>query len=112
MANTPDNDGIDLQEVSTRNRNARDIIAGFADATPTLADIWRYVESALADTPTLAAEIRRLRANLTEARLNRANLVAAIHATIAAHHDGEADPLSYLRDELQVQGYGGERGSA
>jgi hypothetical protein len=100
---------IDLQEVNTRNRNARDIIAGFSDATPTLADIWQYVETALADTPQLAAEVTLLRAQLADGRLNRANLVAAIRATIAAHHDGEDDPLSYLRDELHEQGYDIER---
>ena len=96
---------IDLQEVTTRGDIARDIITGFSAATPTLADIWQYVETALADTPVLVAEVTRLRAELSGTRLNRANLVAAIRATIAAHHDGEDDPLSYLRDELHAQGY-------
>ena len=31
-------------------------------------------------------------------------------ATIAAYHDGEPDPLSYLRDELHAQGFGTGRG--
>ncbi|HEU5157029.1 MAG TPA: hypothetical protein VFU43_08535 [Streptosporangiaceae bacterium] len=84
---------------------ARDIVAGFSAASPTLAEIWNYVETALADTPALVTEITRLRAEATGARLDRANLVAAIRATIAAHHDGEDDPLSYLRDELDAQGY-------
>jgi hypothetical protein len=29
-----------------------------------------------------------------------ANLLAAARATLAADHDGEDDPLSYLRDEV------------
>ena len=105
MTNTPHHNGIDLQDVTTRGEIAREIVAGFSTATPTLADIWHYVETALADTPALVAEITHLGTELTGTRLNRANLVAAIRATIAAHHDGEADPLSYLRDELHAQGY-------
>ncbi|HEU5157462.1 MAG TPA: hypothetical protein VFU43_10730 [Streptosporangiaceae bacterium] len=106
MTNKPHHTSIDLQEVTTRNNDARAIVAGFAQATPTLADIWRYVQTALADTPPLVEEVIGLRAELTSTRLNRANLVAAIRATINAHHDGEDDPLSYLRDELLTQGYG------
>jgi hypothetical protein len=106
MTNPPHRNRIDLQEVTTRNTDARAIVAGFSDATPTLADIWHYVETALADTPTLIDEVTRLRIHLADVRLNRANLVAAIRATINAHHDGEDDPLSYLRDELLTQGYG------
>jgi hypothetical protein len=40
------------------------------------ADIWQFLLTAFADIPA-----------------------------IAAHHDGEADPLCYLRDELRAQGY-------
>ncbi|HEU5157315.1 MAG TPA: hypothetical protein VFU43_09975 [Streptosporangiaceae bacterium] len=105
MTNTSHHNEIDLQEVTTRNDIARDIVTGFGAAAPTLADIWTYVETALADTPALVTEITHLRAELSGARLNRANLVAAIRATIAAHHDGENDPLAYLRDELHAQGY-------
>ncbi len=101
----PQRNRIDLQEVTTRNVSARNIIAGFSDATPILADIWQYVETALADTPALADDVTRLRADLAEVRVNHANMVAAIRATIAAHHDGEDDPLSYIRDEIQAQGY-------
>ena len=93
---------IDIQEVMTRNAAARRIVAGFAAATPVLADVWQYVQSALADTGTLAAEVARLSAELTATRLNRANLLAAMRAALAAEHDGEADPLSYLRDELET----------
>lgn len=107
MTNEPNGNSIDLQEVTTRNANARAIVAGFSDATPTLADIWSYIETAFADTPILIDEVTRLRIYLADVRLDRANLVAAIRATINAHHDGEDDPLSYLRDELLNQGYGG-----
>ena len=104
MTNPP-HEKMNLQEVTTRNINARDIVAGFSAATPTLADIWQYVETALADAPALVDEVTRLHADLTGIRLDRANLVAAIRATIAAHHDGEDDPLSYIRDEIQAQGF-------
>lgn len=103
MTNTPHDPWTDLQEVTTRNRIARQIIAGFSTATP--SEIWEYIETALADTPALSAEIIRLRAEIDDTRLDCANLAAAAQATISAHHDGEPDPLSYLRDELHAQGY-------
>ncbi len=97
---TSRNELIDLREISTRNRNAQHIIAGFSLAMPTLTEIWRYLGSALADTPRLAAEILRQQADIAGIRLDQANLLAAIRATLAAQRDGEPDPLSYLRDEL------------
>jgi hypothetical protein len=100
---SPDRCTNDLQEVTSRNRIARHLTEGYAEQFPT--DIWRYLATAFADTPALAAEITRLRAELADARLDRANLAAAALATIAAYHDGESDPLSYLRDELRAQGY-------
>lgn len=100
----------DLPEVATRNRIARHLVAGFAAEFP--ADIWRHLATAFADTPALSAEITRLRAELADARLDRANLAAAALATIAAHHDGESDPLAYLRDELRDQGFDPSRGRA
>ena len=93
---------IDLEETATRNDTARHIVAGFSAEMPTLAEIWRYLEAALRDVPALSAEIARLSADLLNARLDRANLLAAARATIAAYHDGETDPLSYLRDELDA----------
>ena len=45
--------------------------------------------------PPLAAE-------LAATRLDRANLIAAMRAALAADADGERDPLSYLRDELDT----------
>jgi hypothetical protein len=103
MTNTPPHLAVDLEEVMTRNDSTRHVIAGFRSAMPTLADIWRYLEDALNDVPTLAAEVTRLSAELRDARLDRANLLAAARATIAAYHEGDPDPLSYLRDELNVR---------
>jgi len=40
-------------------------------------EIWRFLATALADTPALSAETARLRAELAGARLDRANLAAA-----------------------------------
>ena len=97
----------DLPEVATRNRTARHTIAGFS-----ATDIWRYLDTALADNPALSAEITRLRAELAGARLNLANLAAAALSTLAAHYEREPDPLSYLRDELRAQGHCTNRGRA
>jgi hypothetical protein len=103
MPNTSPYVKIDLEEVTTRNDNARHIVAGFATAMPTLADIWRYLEDAFNDVPVLAAEITRLSTELRDTRLDRANLLAAARATIAAYRESEPDPLSYLRDELNAR---------
>jgi hypothetical protein len=93
----------DLQEVTTRHRIARDITARLAVERP--ADIWQNLLSAFADIPALAAEITRLRSDLVHARLDLANLAAAALASIAAHDEGESDPLCYLGDELRAQGH-------
>jgi hypothetical protein len=93
---------IDLPEVTTRNRIARHLTEEFSAQFPD--SIWHYLATAFADIPALSAEITRLRGELAGARLDHANLAAAARAAIAAHHDGEPDPLSYLRDELHVQG--------
>jgi hypothetical protein len=102
MHNTSPYPAISIPEVMTRNSAARDIVAGFATATPALSAMWQQIDTALADVHGLAAEVARLSAELRAARLDRANLLAAIRATLAAHSDGEADPLSYLRDELHA----------
>ena len=91
-------------EVTTRNDIARDIIGGFAAVTPNLAGVWRYVDRALADIPATLADLGRARAELEAVRLDRANLLAAIRATLGAHDDGEDDPLDYLRTELDPPG--------
>jgi hypothetical protein len=64
--------------------------------------MWRYVQDALTDTVALATEITRLSAEIEHSRLDRANLRAAMRATLAAHADGEADPMWYLRDALDA----------
>lgn len=91
---------VSLQEVNTRNEYARRVLAGFRAAMPTLTDVWQYLEDVLNDALTLAAEITRLTDELKQARLERANLHAAMRAALAAHTEGEPDPMWYLRDEL------------
>ena len=92
-----------LEEITARNQTARHMIAGFSAEMPALAEFWRHLDTALTDNLTLSAEVTRLNAELAAARLDRANLLAAIRATIAAHADGEPDPLYYLRDELNAR---------
>jgi hypothetical protein len=91
-------------EITTRNDIARDIIAGFAAVTPTLAGAWRLIGTALADLPAVLADLGRARVELEAVRLDRANLLAAIRAALAADAEGEPDPLGYLRDELDWPG--------
>lgn len=100
MANPARPDPLDLQDIATRNRNARHIVTGFSRALPTMTEVWHYLSAALADTGRLIAEVARQRADLAAVRLDRANLLAAIRATLAADRDGETNPLGYLRDEL------------
>ena len=57
---------------------------------------------ALDDAVALSAQVIRLSAELDRVRLDRANLRAAMRATLAAHADGEPDPMWYLRDELDA----------
>ena len=91
-------------EITVRNDIARDIIAGFAAVTPTLAGASRLIDTALADLPAALADLGRARAELEAVRLDRANLLAAIRVTLAADAEGEPDPLGYLRDELDATG--------
>ena len=92
--------GNGFGEITVRNDIARDIIAGFAAVTPTLAGAWRLVDTALTDVPLTLAELGRVRAELEAVRLDRANLLAAIRACLAAIDEGEADPIGYLRYEV------------
>ena len=110
MPDTPSTSTINLLEVSTRAQHARQIVAGFSRAIPTLADLWRQVDEAVSDIPDLTTGITRLNARLTTSRLDRANLAAAGRATITAYVSGESDPFSYLRDELHAQGFDTQRG--
>jgi hypothetical protein len=52
------------------------------------------------DLTTLRAEIARLRRAVIVLRARYANLLAAVRAAVAAHEDGEAEPMAYLYDEL------------
>jgi hypothetical protein len=52
------------------------------------------------DLTTLCAEITRLHRTMTVLRVRYANLLAAVRAAVAAHEDGEVDPMAYLYDEL------------
>ena len=67
-----------------------------------LADWWQAVDDALSDAAALCEQVTRLSADVDRVRLDRANLLAAMRAALAAHADGEADPLWYLRDELDA----------
>jgi hypothetical protein len=104
VTDTSRNTRIDHQEVTTRSNTARHMVTRLSTAIPALEDIWQYIDTALADAPTLSAEVTRLRAELGQTRLDRANLLAAARATIGAYLDGESDPLCYLRDELAARG--------
>ncbi|MGH4008625.1 MAG: hypothetical protein ACRDTH_10810 [Pseudonocardiaceae bacterium] len=104
MTDTSRNIRIDHREVTARNNTARHMVARLSTAISALADIWQYIDTALADAPTLSVEVTRLCAELDHTRLDRANLLAAARATIGAYLDGESDPLCYLRDELTVRG--------
>jgi len=67
-----------------------------------VAGEWQALTDALADTTALAAQVTQLSAELDRVRLDRANLRAAMRAALAAHADGEAEPLWYLKDELNA----------
>ncbi len=105
MPETNRTGNINLWEVNARAETAQHIITGSSRATPNLADLWQQVTHSLSDIPILVAEVDRLGSELTIVRLDRANLAAAGRATLAAYRLGEPDPLSYLRDELDAQGF-------
>jgi hypothetical protein len=109
MPHTNPNHEIDLQQINARNDRARALAAHWASAMPDLGDLWRPVDDALNDAvllsalvTRLSAQVARLSADLERTRLDRANLRAAMRATLAAHAEGEPDPLWYLRDELNA----------
>ncbi|PRX98169.1 hypothetical protein [Allonocardiopsis opalescens] len=83
---------VDLEAVRTHYRLAL-LVRSFHT-------LWTSV----ADIPVLVAEIDRSRALLDLTSGQYADLVAAARATLAAHGDGEDDPLWYLRDELAAHG--------
>lgn len=67
------------------------------------------VTNAIIDIGDLLVEVNWLYIELVKERLRSANLEAAIHATLDAYDDGEADPLGYVRDEI-VEYLKNERG--
>jgi hypothetical protein len=98
-----------LCPIYARNDNAHRLVAELTAARPALADIWQQLDQALEDVPALgsitarlSAELAEIRRDLADARLDRANLLAAMRATLAAHADGENDSLSYLRDQISA----------
>lgn len=105
MTNTPHVINVDLQETAARNLTARDVLAELTATIPHLSSAWHIFDASLADTPALSAEIIRLATQLIDHRHTCADLLAAARATLAAEHDGEPDPLYYLRDELAVRGH-------
>lgn len=60
----------------------------------------QYSDVPESDAQILFLEVARLSAALAAARLESANRLAAIRATLAADAEGEPDPLAYLRDQL------------
>jgi hypothetical protein len=102
MPNSVPYSAIDIPEVMSRNQVARDVVAGFASATPSLSVAWQHIDAALIDAQDLATEVTRLSVELAAARLWHANALAAMRATIGAQRDGEPDPLYYIRDELSA----------
>jgi hypothetical protein len=81
--------------------NGEEILANAAHARASACkECEPETASLIADIAKLLAEIDWLYQSLRQARLQAANLEAAIRATLGAHADGETDPLAYLRGEL------------
>jgi ABC-type transporter Mla subunit MlaD len=94
-----------FREISARNDTARDIVSKVAGAASDIRGVWQYLDTALADVPALLAAVDRLTAEIRATRCDRANLLAAIRACLAAAAEGEDDPLGYLRAEPGVPAY-------
>jgi hypothetical protein len=88
-----------IKPADARRRHAQAV--GVLRRSP-LACLWRRTRAGratltvLADVPPLCDRIDRL----NRVRRLHQDLEAAARATLAAHAEGEADPLYYLRDEL------------
>jgi hypothetical protein len=93
----------DLQEVAHRNTTAAQLLTALTRDPLPLLPVWAHVIAALDDIEALINEVTGLRAELASVRHRRANLLAAIRATLAAGRDGDDDPLYYVRDELHAQ---------
>lgn len=102
-ARTPD--PVDLQEALTSYAYAMAMVNGHVIVRLVLhTRTGTAILTALHTIPTLCRETAHLRAMLALAQLDHANLTAAARATLAADHEGERDPLWYLRDELTARG--------
>jgi hypothetical protein len=75
-----------------------------------MSTVGLFTAHAFTDMGRLIAEVRRLRQARAVEAAEHAELLAAARATLAAHTDGEADPLGYLRDALSARGQGPEVG--
>jgi hypothetical protein len=75
-----------------------DRLGELADANP-CESCEPFIDSAVADITLLCLEVSRMHGALVKERLRSANFEAAIWAALGAESDGEAAPLSYLRDE-------------
>jgi hypothetical protein len=79
-----------------------------------LACVWRRTRAgraaltALADVPPLCDRIDQF----DRLRRRHQDLEAAARATLAANAEGEADPLYYLRDELETPSHWPSEGEA
>lgn len=101
---TPYTPLTDLQEARIRHRHAQHLLTSHPTTrTPLDTPARAAIRTALDHIPALCDESEQLRTLLHAARLDLANLIAAARATLTAHHDGERDPLYYLRDELSAQ---------
>jgi hypothetical protein len=61
MPNNTPYSAIDIPEVMSRNLAARDIVSGFASATPTLSVVWQHLQAALANGLALSLDVVPLR---------------------------------------------------
>lgn len=89
---------INLQEAIARNQHARQILADACAVHPVLGGTAREVDAALLDAAALIGEI-------IEIRLEISFLAAAAKAALRAYADETPDPLWFIRDELDAQGW-------
>ncbi len=96
---------VDLEEAITSYTNAIDAMTSHVILRIVLrTHQGTAITTAVFIVPALCREAAHLRTRLALARLDHANLIAAARATLTADHEGERDPLWYLRDELAAHG--------